>query len=94
MVLFYENPGSSRQKMSKMETKVFVKTAFGIVEGDMVYPNFMNPSFTTNLGHGFPWRVHKVFSGVGIVLERPSRNGKIRLEKWFAGYWQKEIDKK
>lgn len=80
-----------RWKMEMSEdNRIFDKSTFGLVKGDMVYPSSTNPHFKVLIEKGFPWKVHKVH-GLTLWIERPSKNGKIRLEKWFAGYWRKAL---
>jgi hypothetical protein len=46
--------------------------------------------FHWNKNTKFPWRVHKV-KGITIYLERPSKSGKIRIESFAIGFWEKVV---
>jgi hypothetical protein len=66
-----------------------------IKQGDLVQPTPENMlpwsvyfHWNKNARASFPWRVHKV-NGVTIYLERPSKSGKIRIESFAIGFWQK-----
>jgi hypothetical protein len=69
------------------------KLSLEIKAGDWVHPAPENTLpypvyFHWNKNTKFPWRVHKV-NGITLYLERPSKSGKIRIESYAIGYWEK-----
>lgn len=55
-------------------------------EGDLVWPSKINPvKFNKNVK--FPWKIRNI-DGLTVWLERPSKSGRIRVEKWYSAYWQ------
>ncbi len=71
------------------------KLSLELKAGDMVCPTpedkLPSPVYfhwNKNARASFPWRVHKV-DGITLYLERPSKSGKIRIESFAIGFWQK-----
>lgn len=66
-----------------------------IKPGDLVHPAPENKlphpvyfHWNKNARASFPWRVHKV-NGITLYLERPSKTGRIRIESYAIGFWEK-----
>ena len=75
------------------------KLSLELKSGDLVspVPENMLPHpvyfhWNKNAKASFPWRVHKV-KGITLYLERPSKSGKIRIESFAIGFWQKTGEK-
>ncbi len=71
------------------------KLSLEIKKGDLVQPALENTlpfpvyfHWNKNAKASFPWRVHKV-DGITLYLERPAKSGKIRIESYAIGFWQK-----
>jgi hypothetical protein len=63
-------------------------------EGDMVYPSKTNPVYGSKSQFRgknavFPWKVHRI-KGETVWVDRPTKTGGSRPEKWFIEFWTTE----